>query len=104
MPKKEPNEITLGGEKFTLEVPTFDQLQLILAEQDNVALATRETDKVRAGLAIVAIMVGKDLSVIRGTVAEVVDAMPVVMRVSGLEEMGRRAEAESKKAKAAAAS
>lgn len=104
MTQKQSREITLGGQKYVLEVPTFDQLQLILQEQENLAITTRESEKVRAGLAIVAIMVGKHPSEIRGTIAEVVDAMPIVLRVSGLEEMGRRAEAELKKAKAAAAS
>lgn len=97
-------EVTLGGERYPIEVPTLDQLQQIIEHQAVLVAAKTQGEQLAAGFEIMAIMVNKPKSEIRATLVELVDALPVVMRVSGLEELMKRGADAAKKAKAAAKS
>ena len=102
MPRKESAEITLGGEPYLIETPNLDQLWAITELQQTAAAAKTPRERFDATIEVICVFIGRKPSEIHATLPEIVDALPVVMRVSGLEEMRKRAEDAAKKAKAPA--
>src|SRR5487761_118813 len=102
MPRKESAEITLGGETYVVETPDLDQLWAITELQTKAAAATTKKESFDVTVEVLCVLIKKPRAAIRATMAELVDALPIAMRVSGLEEMQRRGRELAKKAKAPA--
>ena|SRR5487761_819693 len=102
MPRKEKAEIILGGETYRIETPDLDQLWAITELQEKAAQATTKKESFDLTIEVLCVLIKQPRAEIRATMAELVDALPVAMKVSGLEEMQRRGLELAKKAHAPA--
>lgn len=84
--------ITLGGRRFAVAAFTFDQLQRILPAFARLRLGLAEGGLEAARDIIAAALDGQiapaELAQLRVTLAEILAAIPVIARISGLAEVG----------------
>lgn len=88
----EQGEITLGGRSFAVQAFTFDQLQRMMPAFGRLELGLAEGGLAAARDIIAAALSdavpADELAAIRTTVPEILAAVPVVARVSGLVQLG----------------
>lgn len=88
----EHGEITLGGRNFAVSAFTFDQLQRMMPAFGRLELGLAEGGLAAARDIIAAALSdalpAEELAAIRTTVPEILAAVPVVARVSGLVQLG----------------
>lgn len=88
----ETAEIVLGGRVFPVQAFTFDQLQRMMPAFGRLGLGLAEGGLAAARDIIAAALSdtvpAEDLAELRTTVAEILSAVQVVARVSGLAQLG----------------
>jgi len=88
----EHGEISLGGRTFPVHAFTFDQLQRMMPAFGRLELGLAEGGLVAARDIIAAALSdalpSDELAALRTTVPEILAAVPVVARVSGLVQLG----------------
>ncbi len=102
--RDETAEITLGGETLTLSALTFDQLQRVGPALDSIATAQGLTAKFVAIRDVIAVASGRpaaELDKLKVRLDELYDALQVVIRLTGLDELGNRLAREQAKKAAA---
>lgn len=90
--------IVLGGKEFTIEVPTFDDLQTMLPALDRMVKETGTVSRLEAAREIIAAAMSKsaeEIGDLRASLPEILDAIPVILKLTGLEELGKRTAAGS---------
>lgn len=102
MARKQATEVKLGGETYAIETPTLDQLWAITDLQQKAIDASTPQQKMMVSIDILCVLIGKKREEVRATMVELLDALPVVMRVTGFDKMVERARAIEKKPKAPA--
>lgn len=88
----ETAEITLGGRRFAVQAFTFDQLQRMMPAFGRLELGLAEGGLAAArdivAAALSDLIPPDELASLRTTVPEILSAVPVVARVSGLSALG----------------
>lgn len=90
--ESENGEIRLGGRVFAVRAFTLDQLQRMMPAFGRLELGLAEGGLTAArdiiAAALDGVLAAEDLATLRTTIPEILDAVPVIARVSGLVRLG----------------
>lgn len=96
MMQGETGEITLAGEKVSIQALTLDQLQVVLPALEQMNVARDAGERIKQARAVIVAATGKsdeEIGRMPITLPELLDSVKAIVKLTGLEEMAKNAKA-----------